>query len=466
MVRETSLSIEAGNESSKFDDDGRLKRTGTLLTATAHIITVVIGSGVLSLAWTMAQLGWIAGPIALVAFSVITWFTSILLVDGYRSSNGTRNYTYKDVVRSHLGGIKVQLCAIAQYSILVGASIGYSITASISLVAIKRSICFHKIGHSNKDNCHMPNNPYIISFGVLQIILSQIPNFHKLSILSIIAAAMSFAYSTIGVGLSIGKIAEGGNLESGLTGIPIGPNMPKMEKMWNTYSALGNIAFAYAFSNVLVEIQDTIQLGAESESKVMKKATLAGISVSTVFYMLCGILGYAAFGNNAPGNMLTGFGFYEPFWLVGLANLFIVIHLVGAYQVLSQPIFGVVEDWIKEKWPKNKFLTGEYSIFKLSLFRLTWRTSYVIFTTTLAMLFPFFNDFVGLIGAITFWPLTVYFPIEIYLARSKIPRFSFKWIWMRSLSGICLVVSLLAAAGSIEGLVKSLGMFKPFHSVS
>ncbi|XP_012835328.1 PREDICTED: amino acid permease 6-like [Erythranthe guttata] len=220
------------------------------------------------------------------------------------------------------------------------------------------------------------------------------------------------------------------------------------------------------FSDVLVEIQDTIKSGAESESKVMKKATLAGISVSTVFYMLCGILGYAAFGNNAPGNMLTGFGFYEPFWLVGLANLFIVIHLIGAYQVLSQPIFGVVEDWIKEKRPKNKFLTGEYSIFKLSLFRLTWRTSYVIFTTTLAMLFPFFNDFVGLIGAITFWPLTVYFPIEIYLARSKIPRFSFKWIWMRSLSGICLVVSLLAAAGSIEGLVKSLGMFKPFHSVS
>lgn len=49
--------------------------------------------------------------------------------------------------------------------------------------------------------------------------------------------------------------------------------------------------------------------------------------------MMCGCLGYAAFGNSAPGNMLTGFGFYEPFWLVDLANIFIVIHLVGAYQV-------------------------------------------------------------------------------------------------------------------------------------
>lgn len=48
---------------------------------------------------------------------------------------------------------------------------------------------------------------------------------------------------------------------------------------------------------------------------------------------MCGCFGYAAFGNNAPGNLLTGFGFYEPFWLVNLANVFIVVHLVGAYQV-------------------------------------------------------------------------------------------------------------------------------------
>lgn len=65
----------------------------------------------------------------------------------------------------------------------------------------------------------------------------------------------------------------------------------------------------------------------------MKKATFIGISISTIFYTLCGLVGYAAFGNNAPGNILTGFGFFEPFWLVDLANICIVVHLVGAYQV-------------------------------------------------------------------------------------------------------------------------------------
>lgn len=31
--------------------------------------------------------------------------------------------------------------------------------------------------------------------------------------------------------------------------------MSAMDKMWNSFSALGDIAFAYSFSTVLVEIQ-------------------------------------------------------------------------------------------------------------------------------------------------------------------------------------------------------------------
>ena len=47
----------------------------------------------------------------------------------------------------------------------------------------------------------------MVIFAVIQIILSQVPNFHKLSPLSVIAAIMSFSYSLIGFGLSIAKIA-------------------------------------------------------------------------------------------------------------------------------------------------------------------------------------------------------------------------------------------------------------------
>ena len=74
-------------------------------TASAHIITAVIGSGVLSLAWAIAQLGWVAGPAVMLLFSFVTYYTSGLLADCYRSGDactGKRNYTYMDAVNANL----------------------------------------------------------------------------------------------------------------------------------------------------------------------------------------------------------------------------------------------------------------------------------------------------------------------------------------------------------------------------
>ncbi|KAH7518145.1 hypothetical protein FEM48_Zijuj09G0140700 [Ziziphus jujuba var. spinosa] len=197
-------------ENTKFDDDGRLKRQGTLMTASAHIITAVIGSGVLSLAWAISQLGWIVGILALTMFSLITLYTSCLLANSYRSPDPVlgdrRNYTYMLAVQNNLGGIKYQLCGLAQYGNLVGVAIGYTITSAFSMSAIKRSNCFHSNGH--EADCHESNETYMIWYGIIQIILSQIPNFHKLSVLSVIAAIMSFTYASIGLGLSIAKTAQ------------------------------------------------------------------------------------------------------------------------------------------------------------------------------------------------------------------------------------------------------------------
>ncbi|KAK9069494.1 hypothetical protein SSX86_011398 [Deinandra increscens subsp. villosa] len=471
MDTPSTLHITSNPTPKNLDDDGREKRTGTWITASAHIITAVIGSGVLSLAWAIAQLGWIAGPSVLMAFSFITYFTSTLLADAYRAPDpvhGKRNYTYMDVVRASLGGKKVQLCGIAQYVNLVGVTIGYTITASISIVAVKKSNCFHDHGHDA--HCKPSNYPYMILFALIQMMLSQIPNFHKLSWLSILAAIMSFAYSLIGLGLSIAKVAGGVHTTTTLTGAEVGPNLSSSEKVWRTFQAVGDIAFAYAYSTVLIEIQDTLK-SHPPENKTMKRASLVGVSTTTLFYMLCGCLGYAAFGNDAPGNFLTGFGFFEPFWLIDIANICIAIHLIGAYQVFCQPIFGFVEMKCRQRWPESKFITREHEInvpccgaFPVNMFRLVWRSAYVMITALIAMIFPFFNSFLGLIGAGSFYPLTVYFPIEMYIARVKIPKFSFTWVWLKILSYTCLVISLVAAIGSVQGLLSDLKKYQPFKT--
>jgi amino acid permease len=131
------VSLEAGNNAAWLDDDGRPRRTGTVWTASAHIITAVIGSGVLSLAWAIAQLGWAAGPAVMLLFAGVIYYTSTLLAECYRTGDpetGKRSYTYMDAVRSNLRGVKVRLCGVIQYANLVGVAIGYTIAASISML--------------------------------------------------------------------------------------------------------------------------------------------------------------------------------------------------------------------------------------------------------------------------------------------------------------------------------------------
>ncbi|CAK9168723.1 unnamed protein product [Ilex paraguariensis] len=470
QVFDVSLNVPPQGGAKCFDDDGRLKRTGTVWTASAHIITAVIGSGVLSLAWATAQLGWIAGPTVLFLFSFVTYYTSTLLAACYRSGDpvtGKRNYTYMEAVRSNLGGDKVKICGIIQYLNLFGVAIGYTIAASISMKAIKRSNCFHERG--GKNPCKISSNPYMIVFGAVEIIFSQIPDFDQISWLSIVAAVMSFTYSSIGLGLGVGKVAETGKFRGSLTGISIG-TVTQAQKIWRSFQALGAIAFAYSYSLILIEIQDTVK-SPPTEAKTMEKATLLSVAVTTIFYMSCGCFGYAAFGDMAPGNLLTGFGFYNPYWLLDIANAAIVIHLVGAYQVFCQPLFAFIEKTAAEWFPNSQFITKEIEIpipgfkpYKLNLFRVIWRTIFVIITTIISMLLPFFNDIVGILGAFGFWPLTVYFPVEMYIVQKQIPKWSTRWLCLQILSVTCLIISIAAAVGSFAGVLTDLKVYLPFKT--
>ncbi|CAN8288718.1 unnamed protein product [Cochlearia groenlandica] len=465
-----SIDVLPRKSSDFFDDDGRPKRTGTVWTASAHIITAVIGSGVLSLAWAIAQIGWFGGPIVMLLFSLVTYYTSLLLSSCYRCSNGIRNYTYMDAIHSNLGGVKVKICGVVQYVNLFGTAIGYTIASAISMIAIQRTSCEHS-SHEGKDQCHVNGNPYMIAFGLAQIVFSQIPDFDQLWWLSILAAVMSFCYSTIGLGLGVSRVVENKEIKGTITGVAVGMTVTPSQKVWRTFQSLGNIAFAYAYSMILIEIQDTLK-SPPAEENTMRKATLISVAVTTIFYMLCGCVGYAAFGDTAPGNLLAAGGFRNPYWLLDVANLAIVIHLVGAYQVYCQPLFAFVEKEASKRYPESKFITKEIKIqlfpgskaFNLNLFRLVWRTIFVVTTTLISMLMPFFNDVLGLLGAIGFWPLTVYFPVEMYIAQKNVPRWSTRWVCLQVLSLACLVVSLAAAAGSVVGIVTDLKTYKPFKT--
>lgn len=108
-------------------------------------------------------------------------------------------------------------------------------------------------------------------------------------------------------------------------------------------------------------------------------------------------------------------------------------------QVFSQPVFHGLEMAVTDHVP------GASRAPTLVL-RIVLRSLYVCFTTTVAVLMPFFTDIIGLVGALVFWPAAVYYPVKLYCKLYK-PRRSVL-VLMQIMNVVAAVTSLLAVIGA------------------
>lgn len=78
------------------------------------------------------------------------------------------------------------------------------------------------------------------------------------------------------------------------------------------------------------------------------------------------------------------------------------------------------------------------------------------------MVIPFFNSVLGILGAVGFWPLTVYYPIEMYIRQVKVSRRKY-WL-LQALSLFTLIISLAGLIGGVAGIIQALKHVKLFAS--
>lgn len=102
--------------------------------------------------------------------------------------------------------------------------------------------------------------------------------------------------------------------------------------VFNFFSALGDVAFAYAGHNVVLEIQATIPSTPEKPSKgPMWKGVVVAYIVVAICYFPVALVGYYIYGNGVSDNILISLS--KPTWLIAMANMFVVVHVIGSYQV-------------------------------------------------------------------------------------------------------------------------------------
>ena len=92
--------------------------------------------------------------------------------------------------------------------------------------------------------------------------------------------------------------------------------------------------------------------------------------------------------------------------------------------------------------------------------RLVVRSTYVLLLTLLASIMPFFSAFAGLVGAVTFFPLAIYFPFACYRKVYPVtPGFSaFLWvIW-----GVTGLIAIAATIGAVRTIIVGWSTFEIF----
>ncbi|KAL6784595.1 hypothetical protein ACKKBF_B02430 [Auxenochlorella protothecoides x Auxenochlorella symbiontica] len=504
-------------------------KKGTLFTAAIHIFCGIVGAGVLALPRSLGWLGWVAGPILIIVFYLISLLSSWLLADCYEVE-GVENGRYHDIVK-HIMGIKYAYgVSVFQTLNIVLIDIAYTITAAKAMVTLANTAC----GWQGIDSGDCFNTSWIMTviFGGVQIVSSLVPNLESAWWVSFIGVITSLFYSSVALALGL-KSAS--NRLGTVGGIPAN----HVNKAFEILNALGAIGFAYSFSSILVEIQDTLRQPPKA-AKTMSKATNVSVTASFAFYFVVAIGGYASLGNDVPSYILGGL--QGPEWVIFVANLCVLLHMWSAYQIYAHPMFDTLESHVKafklrqakakgdaelpakveelkrmslaarqgsaagtktmddtapaappaanplRRLSRVSAMAGEKlqrlsqnaAMYRVSTgfadtsvpsnddhFVLPWwqrlitRGIYVVLTTLIAAIMPFFGAMAGLVGALAFFPLTVFFPFRCWRTVYK-PTGWFNYMLYVIEFGMALVC-VAATIASFRNIIVSWSTFKIFE---
>ncbi|MED6120346.1 Lysine histidine transporter 2 [Stylosanthes scabra] len=367
-----------------------------------HNLTAMVGAGVLSLPYAMAHMGWGPGITVLILSWIITLYTLWQMVEMHeREPGGKRNDRYHELGQEAFGE-KLGLWIVVPQQLLVevGTCIVYMVTGGKSLKKVHETFC---------PDCKQIRTSYwIIIIASVNFVLVQLPNFNSISGISLAAAVMSITYSIIGWAASVkkGVIAD----------VDYSIKSESMsDGVFHFFTALGDVAFAYAGHNVVLEIQATMPSTPEKPSKVpmWKGCVWAYIGVAICYFPVA-FIGYYVFGNSVMRNSVDDnilITLQRPPWLIGMANLFVVIHVVGGYQVFAMPVFDMIET----------FLVTRLNFQPSTVLRITTRSLFVGITMFVGICIPFFGSLLGFLGGFAFAPTTYFLPCIIWLKLKK-PR--------------------------------------------
>lgn len=519
-------------------------RVGNVFSASMHITCAIIGIGVLALPYAFSYLGWIAGPLLLVFFYLVTMLSNFLLSSVFMV-HGRIHSTYHYAVRDVLGRKQAIFVSSIQLFNFVLVNIAFSITGGNAIQQIAELACRSEgvdPATISQDGSCLGSEAggvwkSILIFGAAELLISVlVKSLSESTIGSTVGSICAILYSVIAMGLSFANVTKGAGSIGGVYN-------SAADKIFGIFNSLGQISSAYGVSLILLEVQDTLRQPPSPITQMYKSSTFA-LSTCFILYMLVGSSGYASKGNGVDSNILNSFD--GPIWALILAYSALLLNMLASFQIFAQALFDAAETNIKYWLLKRKQGTkdheelgtiveekkgsifgfdctskddeseevegltrheggkahssrmhqedmlhghmssvysqfAEYATAKRTLTigftneavhrdegsrylpfwqRAIVRSILVLFILLIGCVMPFFSAFVGLIGTVNYFPLSVHFPIKLFQKVYKTSR------RFDGLLGIIwwlyLCITAVAAVGAVRTIIVGFSTYKIF----
>ncbi|KAL2896389.1 Lysine histidine transporter 1 [Bienertia sinuspersici] len=304
------------------------------------------------------------------------------MVEMHEAVPGKRFDRYHELGQ-HAFGDKLGLWLIVPQQVMVqaGCDIVYMVTGGSSLMKFYSIVC--------PDCKPIKLSYFIMMFASIQFILSILPNLTSITGVSFAAAVMSLSYSAIAwIASAIKGVQQDISYGSRYTTTP--------GHIFGFFSGLGTVAFAFSGHNIVLEIQASIPSTPDKPSKTpMWKGSLLAYVIIALCYFPVAFVGYYAFGENVDDSVLLSLE--KSIWLIASANIFVVIHVIGSYQIYAMPIFDMLESFLVLRLKCRQ--AG------CSLTRIRLRAAITMF---IGIAFPFFGSLLSVLGGIAFAPTSFY----------------------------------------------------------
>ncbi|XP_068663772.1 GABA transporter 1-like isoform X2 [Aristolochia californica] len=326
---------EAGLEPSPFVaqtklDAGALfvlKSKGSWVHCGYHLTTSIVAPALLSLPFAFASLGWALGLACLSIGAIISFYSYNLLsaVIEHHAKLGRRHLRFRDMARDILGPNWGRFyVGPIQFAVCFGAVVGNALLGGQSMKFIYLLA---------RPNGGMKLYEFVAIFGILYLVLAQLPSFHSLRHVNLISLVLSLAYSACA---AAGSIYVGNSSKAPPRDYSVNGDLT--DRLFGVFNAISIIATTYG-NGIIPEIQAT--LAPPVTGKMFKGLCICYAVVVATFFSVS-VSGYWAFGNQAAGTLTSNFMVdgkpLVPKWFLLMTNVFTLLQASTVGVVIEERI--------------------------------------------------------------------------------------------------------------------------------